>query len=338
MIIQTNYTDICQENWNALVAMSPTGNWFQTPKAYEFFNSLPELFQPFVVAISIDNNMRGVCIGYITIEHNSIKQFATRRAIIIGGPALEENCTNDEVSLLMVGVKKRINELGGAIYIETRNFNDYSRWRDGFEKVGFVYEPHLNFHVHTDLSWETIEANIGKHRKKYIRLSYRDGAIVVDNPTLKQVKDFYGVLEELYRTKVKTPLQPWTFFECLYHIETCKYLLVEFEGKIVGGSICMTLPGRGVYEWFACGKDGEYKNIYPSSVTKYAGMKFACEKGYPIFDMMGAGKPGVEYGVRDFKAEFGGELVEHGRFKYICKPLLYKCGELGVQILKYWKI
>ena len=129
-------------------------------------------------------------------------------------------------------------------------------------------------------------------------------------------------------------LQPWDFFEKLFHCPSCKYLLVMYEGQVVGGSICMLLPGHGVYEWYACGKDGVFKNIHPSSVTKYAGMKYACDNGYAVFDMMGAGKPDEEYGVRDFKAEFGGELVEHGRFLCVTKPLLYKIGVLGVKILK----
>ena len=54
--------------------------------------------------------------------------------------------------------------------------------------------------------------------------------------------------------------------------------------------------------------------------------------------MMGAGTPDVEYGVRDFKAEFGGEMVEHGRFRKIAKPILYKIGILGIKMLKHKQI
>ena len=38
--------------------------------------------------------------------------------------------------------------------------------------------------------------------------------------------------------------------------------------------------------------------------------------------------------VRDFKAKFGGELVEHGRFLCVRKPLLYWIGKTGVKLLK----
>ena len=332
--------DIDREEWSRLVETSGTGTWFQTPEAYDFFASMPELFRPFVFGVASDpagaqTQLRGVCVGYVTVEKNLVKQFFTRRAIIIGGPALADDCTEEEVEALMSAVGEQLQSK--AIYIETRNFNDYSKWKDAFDGARFNYQPHLNFHVHTDQTWENVEASIGKHRKKYIRLSFRDGAKIEENPTIEQVRAYYDILVDLYRTKVKMSLQPWWFFEKLYHCQSCKYLLVMYEGQVIGGSICMLLPGHGVYEWYACGKDGVLKNIHPSSVTKYAGMKYACDNGYAVFDMMGAGKPNEEYGVRDFKAEFGGELVEHGRCQCIAKPLLYKIGVLGVRILKTFK-
>lgn len=348
MIQVLTYEQIDATAWSALVQTSATGTWFQSPEAYEFYASQPELFKPFAIAVERVNELtnertlRGVCVGYVTMEKSALKQMLTRRAIIIGGPALADDCANEEVNALLCALKSTL--LSGRdgvgfqpIYIETRNFNDYSRWKEAFGKAGFEYHPHLNFHVHTNQPWDDIETNIGKHRKKYIRLSFRDGATIEENPTIDQVRAYYDILLELYCTKVKMPLQPWSFFEKLYHLNSCKYLLVMYEGQVVGGSICMLLPGRGVYEWYACGKDGVFKNIHPSSVTKYAGMKYACDNGYAVFDMMGAGKPDEEYGVRDFKAEFGGELVEHGRFLCVTKPLLYRLGVLGVKILKKLK-
>ena len=326
------FRDIDKAEWSRLIAASSTGTWFQCPEAYEFFASMPELYKPFVFGLENDGELRAVCVGYVTVEKNAVKQFLMRRAIIVGGPALTNNYSEEEVVALTSAVREQLQPQ--AIYIETRNFNDYSRWKSAFAKAGFSYEPHLNFHVHTDQEWEAVEENIGKHRKKYIRLSFRDGATIEENPTIEQVRAYYDILFDLYRTKVKMPLQPWEFFEKLYHCPSCKYLLVMFDGQVVGGSICMLLPGHGVYEWYACGKDGVFKNIHPSSVTKYAGMKYACDNGYAVFDMMGAGKPDEEYGVRDFKAEFGGELVEHGRFLCVTKPLLYRIGVLGVKILK----
>ena len=345
MILLNNEID--RVEWSKLVQSSSTGTWFQTPEAYSFYESLHELFRPFVVGIASPPSLsgkagnmpilRGVCVGYETVEKSLVKQFLTCRAIIVGGPCFADDCTDEEIEVLMNEVRQRLmidDRLRmNPIFIETRNFNDYSRWKGAFENAKFEYKKHLNFHVHTNQAWDGIENKIGKHRKKYIRLSFRDGATIEENPSIEQVRAYYDILLDLYRTKVKMPLQTWTFFEKLYYCDNCKYLLVLYDGQVVGGSICMLLQGHGVYEWYACGKDGVYRNIHPSSVTKYAGMKYACDNGYAIFDMMGAGKPDEEYGVRDFKAEFGGELVEHGRFLCITKPLLYKIGVLGIKIL-----
>ena len=340
MILQ--YKDIDREEWGTLVASSATGTWFQTPEAYEFYASMPELFKPFAIGLACDpagtqTQLRAVCVGYITIEKNPIKQFLTRRAIIIGGPCLADDCSNEEVLLLLSTLNIKLSTGSNApIYIECRNFNDYSKWKSAFAKAGFSYVPHLNFHVDTS-SVEVVEANLGKSRKRDIRTSLRDGATIIEKPTLEQVREYYEILEHLYKTRVKTPLFPFSFFEKLWQHKDGRFILVALNNEIIGGTVCVEQEGKCVYEWFVCGRDGEWKSIFPSSLATYAGIKYAAEHTCPRFDMMGAGTPDEAYGVRDFKARFGGKEVEHGRFLCITKPLLYKIGVLGVKILKKLK-
>lgn len=343
--MNTRLNNIPRSQWNALISASKTGTWFQTPQAYDFYASLPDLFKPFVVTIGDKDTLRGVCVGYITVEKNAIKQMLTRRAIIIGGPTLADDCTCDEVEQLMNEVKKMVKELGGAIYIELRNFNDYSPWREGFIKAGFNYEEHNNFHIDTTSfagevgQYDQVVAGLmGKNRVRDIKTSFRDGAIVIDNPTIDQIREYYVILKHLYTTKVKTPLFPLSFFEKLYEQSDAHFILVGLKHddaiEIIGGTVCVAYEGRCFYEWFVSGRDGEWKSIFPSSVATYAGIRYAAEHDMPRFDMMGAGTPQEAYGVRDFKARFGGELIEHGRYKHICRPLLYNIGKIGVQILR----
>ena len=80
--------EIDRAEWSRLVAESATGTWFQTPEAYDFFASQPELFEPFILGVRSAQGLRGVCVGYVTKERSAFKQFFTRRAIIIGGPCL----------------------------------------------------------------------------------------------------------------------------------------------------------------------------------------------------------------------------------------------------------
>ncbi len=333
MKIITEYQKIDRTQWSVLVSDSAVSTWFQSVEAYNFYASLPKSLEPFVLAVEDKECLDGIVVGYVTKEKNILRQFFTRRAIIIGGPVLADKITNNELSLLLQSLKNYLR--GKAIYIETRNFNDYSKWRNVFESCGFSYEPHLD--VQVDCSdWNKLESNIGKHRKKYIRLSLRDGASIVQSPSIDQVREFYFILDELYRTKVKTPLYPWIFFENLFRLKSSKFFLVEYNGRIVGGSACVLIEGKGLYEWYACGKDGIYKNIHPSSVVKYAGLRYACDNRLVLFDMMGAGKPNEKYGVRDFKLEFGGVIVEYGRYKYIDNQLLYHIGKIGLNFLKFF--
>ena len=328
------YTQVEQidlESWKGLVKSSAVATWFQTYEAYGFYETMPSVMKPYVYAMEVGDTLKAVVVVYITQEKNPIKQFLTRRAIIVGGPLFDNNLSAEDVTWFMSKVKKELS--GKSIYVETRNFNDYSKWKEGFIKAGFNYVPHLNFHVNTSTK-EIIEGNISKSRKRDIRVSFRDGAVIINEPSIEQVRAYYAILADLYQTKVKLPLFPLDFFEKLYELKSSRFLLVELNGEIIGGTVCVCLENNTLFEWFVCGKDGAYKNIFPSEVATYAGLQCATDDGCSKFDMMGAGSPNVKYGVRDFKAKFGGELVEHGRYLCVCNSLLYKIGKLGVQILK----
>ena len=352
--------DIDRNEWSRLVVSSSTGTWFQTPEAFDFYASQPELFKPFAIGIcnlkfetiNAQSTLRAVCVGYVTVEKNPIKQFFTRRAIIIGGPCLADDCTEDEAYALMQAVRQQLEignwklENGAPIYIETRNFNDYSRWKEAFEKSGFEYQPHLNFHIDTS-SMDIVDANLGKSRKRDIRTTIREGVNIIsiydlglqidDLKRERMVHEYYVILSNLYKTRVKTPLFPEKFFQTLAKHPDARFLLTEYNGEIIGGTVCVAQQGKCLYEWFACGEDGVYPHVFPSCYATYAGIKYAAEHDMPRFDMMGAGKPDEAYGVRDFKAKFGGKEVEHGRFLCVTKPMLYKTGKLGVAILKKLK-
>lgn len=348
MIKLLTYHDIDQQQWRELIQSSPVATWFQTPEAYEFYAALSSELIPFAFGIEEcrgDEAMRqlgdkdgsrlvGVIVGYITRERNAIKQFFTRRAIIIGGPLLAEDISNEALSMLLTSLKNLPSLQGGAggrlpIYIETRNFHDYSRWKEVFETCGFLYQPHYDIHVHCNAQHQMSE-----RRQRELKRSIKNGAMVCEAQTEQEVRDWYQILHRLYREKVRTPLFSEEFFLQFYRNGVGKYLLVKKDDKVIGGMMCPILPGKAIYEWYVCGLDEEYRDLSPSVVATHAAIEYAKENGLPLFDFMGAGEPEFPYGVRDFKMEFGGELKEFGRFLCIRKPLLYWIGKIGVKWLK----
>lgn len=318
------------DSWQQLESSSTIANFFQTSLCYEFYKSLSFL-EPFCMGVTENDTLKGVIVGYIQKDGGNIKQFFSKRAIIIGGPLLADDISNEAVTVLLLHLKKVLNNK--SIYIEIRCFNDYSNYNKAFADAGFDYNAHLNFHIDTS-SLEVVNANLGKSRKRDIKASVRDGASFLEHPTLNQVQDYYEILDELYRTKIKTPLFPFEFFEKLYNSSFSRFLFVMVDGRVVGGTVCVIWDNKVVYEWFAGGMDRAYRKYYPSTLATYWGIKYAAESGIPRFDMMGAGKPDESYGVRDFKAKFGGKLVEYGRFVHVANPILYEIGKLGIRILK----
>ena len=324
---------IDRNKWNDLLAHSSTASYFQSPECYDFYQSLSFLM-PFGYGVSENGELKGVIIGYIISDGNLIKRFFSRRAIIPGGVLISEEISHKALSQLLQTLKEKLDKK--VIYIEIRNYQDYTKYKTLFGENNFKYQVHLNFHVLTPNS-ESALKNLSTTKRRDVKLSLKEGAEIIEAGNREEVAKYYDLLKLLYQTKVKTPLFPVEFFDRLVLDSYGKLFLIKYNGQIIGGSVCVGMENSVLYEWFVCGTDGKFKNIYPSTLATWAAIKYAAENGYRYFDMMGAGKPDEGYGVREFKSKFGGELVEHGRFLYVIKPLLYNLGKKAIEIKKRMK-
>lgn len=325
MISIRSYSEIDKHNWKSLVESSHVATWFQTDEAYRFYHSVSDMYA-FAYGVVEEDKLVGVIVGYTTQEKCKFKQYFTMRAIVVGGPLLDENISESALATLLQTVKQ---QQGDAIYMEIRNLHDYSRWQSIFEANGFTYQPHLNIQVNCNVAH-----SLSEQRVRQVRKALKNGVKISQAQSEEEVKAWYLILKQLYRKKVRTPLWIEEFFLQFYRNGVGKYLLVKHEDKVIGGMMCPILEGKTIYEWYMCGLDEDFRECYPSIVATYAAIEYAKEHGLQLFDFMGAGKPDMPYGVRDFKMKFSGELVEHGRYLYIRDSLLYAIGKMVVKILK----
>ena len=357
MISVRTYSEIDKQDWRLLAETSPLSTWFQTDEAYRFYQSVSDMCA-FVYGVMEEDKLVGVIVGYTTQEKCKLKQYFTARAIVVGGPLLAEDISDEALAALLKAVKEckvesvkcKGTENGKAdalsshlialsphrlipIYMEIRNLHDYSRWQSIFDANGFSYQPHLNIQVACNSQHQMSEQRI-----RQVKKAVKNGVEICQAQSEEDVKSWYQILQQLYRTKVRTPLWSEEFFLQFYRNGVGKYLLVKYNGKVIGGMMCPIFAGKAIYEWYVCGLDEEYKEQYPSVMATYAAIEYAKQNDIPMFDFMGAGVPDKPYGVRDFKMEFSGEVVEYGRYLHIRKPLLYKIGKWGVKILKSGKI
>ena len=316
--------------WDDLLKSSTTSSYFQSPACYQFYSQLSFL-KPFLFGVSDNNKLVGVVLGYLITDGILLKKYLSRRAIIPGGILLDPTISDDALNNLLVTLKSKL--LRKAIYIEMRNYNDYSNFTTRFHNVGFSYKTHLNFHLPTP-DKETTLKNLSSTKRRDIKLSLKDGAEIQEIKSDSDVEEFYIILKDLYAKKIKTPLFPIQFFKKLVQTDEGHIFAIKHNAKIIGGSVCVAFDKNTLYEWFVCGKDGELKNIFPSTLATWAAIEYASLNGFEKFDMMGAGKPDEGYGVREFKAKFGGSLVEHGRFLCVLNNNQYRIGESFVKIMR----
>ena len=94
-------------------------------------------------------------------------------------------------------------------------------------------------------------------------------------------------------------------------------------------AVSVELLYKGVmYGWYG-GVDRAYAGYTPGELLAWHILKWGVGNGYHLYDFGGAGKPDVEYGVRDFKAKFGGDLVCYGRNICVHAPVLLYLSRWG---------
>ncbi|MCL1868477.1 MAG: peptidoglycan bridge formation glycyltransferase FemA/FemB family protein [Paludibacter sp.] len=326
-------SEIDKTQWDALVQRSDVATFFQTRECYDFYAEL-NFIKPFVFAITENNDLQAVAVGYI--EKNGLGMFRnfTKRAIIQGGILLKNDIKKDVLNTFFNEIVKNIKNK--AIFLEIRNFNDFSQWKTDFENAGFLYQKHFNIFVQT-IDREQVLQNLSQSKRRQMKIAQRNGSRIVEIVDTKEITEFYSCLKKLYKSKIRTPLFPLKFFVILSQKNYGKIFAVKKNNKIIGGIVVVIFSGKVVYEWFVCGRDKDFRNNYPSVAATWAGIDFALQNNIPKFDFMGAGVPEKPYGVREFKSKFGGKQVEFGRFCYIFHSFKYKLGKIGIKILKLYK-
>lgn len=318
-----NGQEIITDKWEQLYKSSSFATYFQSPACYCFYKELSFL-TPFAYAVEDNGEFKALVCGYLIAEEGFVKRFFSRRAIIPGGALLTNDISEEALELLLSELRTDLQK--EAIYIELRNLHDYSAYKYTYQKAGFEYQPHLNYQISIHNGVDVF-SNFSENRKRQIKQSLAEGIVCEETDRIEDVRAFYSILQHTYSKKLKLPLFPFEFFETILSKAYGSLLVVKSEDKILGGILCVG-DGHVLYEWFVCGDDGELPKVYPSVMATRAGIEYAVNNGYRMFDFMGAGKPDRKYGVRDFKARFGGKLVEHGRFLYICSPFLYFTGKV----------
>jgi len=334
-MIITCKKEIDSEKWKSLLNKSNMATPFQTVEYYDFINLISDLSAK-VYAIENNNELLALCVVTFQKE-KGIKGYFSRRAIIYGGPLIAKGEDGKRaLGTLLYELNKELKRK--VIYVETRNFNNYSEYKDVFLENGWNYEPYLNFQI--SLYGKTLEDLLSAmkyNRRRQIQLSLKEGAYAKEAENTNEVIALYNILYALYEDRVKLPMPDLEFFIKLFNSSIGKVFIVKHKENIIGGSFCFYYPEHSIYTMYYCSLRNYHPKIFPTHLAILETIKFGLQNNLQKVDLMGAGKPSEEYGVRKYKSEFGGIQVEYGRFIKIYNPFLFKFGKLGLNVLKKLK-
>jgi serine/alanine adding enzyme len=225
-----------------------------------------------------------------------------------------------------------------VIYSQFRNLWDAKLVKTGFTKQGYSYEEHLDFHFDLQQGKEALWNAIHPTRRKQINRGLKRGVRtqLIDANQGKELDACFAILKQVYR-EAKLPYPGINYFRNAIRILGSrgyfKIVLALFNDEIIGFRFFLCYQDQ-VYDWYA-GSNSAHYDKYPNDILPWEILKWGAENGCKLFDFGGAGKPGVSYGVRDYKLKFGGTLVNYGRFEKVHKPILMA---IAKNAFKLWKL
>jgi len=327
--IVTDADIIDRSQWEQFVFDHPQGNIFQTPQMYSTFGATKN-YGPIVLACYEADSLVGILLAVVQKEYKGFLGKLSARSIIWGGPLVKDNNIQVLEAIMSAydhAFKKQ------AIYTQIRNIFSMEWANDHLQKLGYDYEDHLNILIDLNKSEEQLWKDVHSKRKNEIRRAEKEGTGLAVFNDVDSFEKCWPVLRDVYQ-RARLPLPDSSLFKGLLKGEDgssyLKIFAAQNNGEIIGTLFALCWRER-VLDWYA-GAYQQYLSKYPNDLLPWEAILWAKRNGYKTFDFGGAGKPGVPYGVRNFKLKFGGELVNFGRFQKTHKPITMNVARLGFRL------
>ena len=164
----------------------------------------------------------------------------------------------------------------------------------------------------------------------------KKGDILIEEvSSLEQVGACYDILKKSY-AHASVPLADITLFEAAFKVlapkKMVKFWLARLGDAYIASSVELVYKDV-IFGWYG-GVDRAYSNRTPTEVLTWRILEWGAAQGYQTYDFGGAGLPDEEYSVRDFKARFGGNLVNYGRNTYTCSRLALAASRAGYEAFR----
>lgn len=320
--------------WRAFVAGNPAGNIFHSPEMFRVFERVAGYRPRLWAAVGADGQPQALLAPVeIAVLGGPLRRLTTR-AVAYGSLLAAPGAAGQEALAPLLAAYRR--DAGRrALFTELRNLSDTAEWRPALEAGGFTYEGHLNFLIDLARPAEVIWHGIRDNARRNIKKAQREDVTIEEVTEPGQAPIAYDILRNVYR-RLQVPLADRSLFEAAFEILQPAGMFKVMLAKVAGqpaGVMTLLLHRDTIIYWYT-GVDKAFSAYRANDLLVWHVLEWGSRNGYRTFDFGGGGKPDEVYGVRDFKAKFGGELVNFGRYQCVHRPALLRASELGYAALR----
>jgi serine/alanine adding enzyme len=331
--VMSDYDLIDYNKWSEFVEKHPEGNIFQTPEMFHLYKSAKYYEPIIVICVNEKNEILGLVLSVIQKEYKGVLGRLSSRSIIFGAPLIKDNDI-EVLNILLNGYDKIVKHK--AVYTQIRNLWNTDSYRGIYDKHKYVYEEHLNILIDLTKSEDLLWKEVDPKRRRQINKTEGHGISVEILNEVDLIEKSYEILFDVYK-RAKLPFPCSEYFKCANSIlgskGYLKYLGAFCENKLIGVVYVLCYNSK-VYEWYI-GCYADYMKIHPNGLIIWNAFVWGKNNHYKIYDFGGAGKPGKEYGVREFKKKFGGTTVNFGRYQKVHNRFLMLISVIG---FKLWQL
>ncbi len=221
-----------------------------------------------------------------------------------------------------------------TLFTEIRPLDAAASERAALEQCGYTYEDYLNFLIDLRQSDDELWRALDHDCRRRIKGNQKKGLEIRDVTTLEGVDILYHFLSLTF-ARARVPLADKSLFagalQSLQPLDQIRIFAAYFEGEPVGADVILAYKDR-VFAWY--GGTERVGPVNPMESLNWNGIEWGQQNGYALYDFGGAGWPNKPYGVRNFKAKFGGQLVSYGRYRKVYSSLKLTLAEKGYESLR----
>lgn len=321
--------------WGAFVDGHPDASVFHTPQMHRVFAGT-ERMQPQVWATMDGGGIRALFTPVAIPTLGGSLGRLTTRLVAFAGPLVRHVPQDLEALDLLLHAYQR-GRSRRALFTEIRNGVDPGRLAPIVSGRGFRHEPHLNFLVDLTLSEEELRRGVAASALRNVSKARRLGVTVEEAADPGQLAAGYGVLREVY-DRIRVPLPHRSLFDAAHRVLAplgrFKMLLASVDSRVIG--VLTLLRFRDVLTYWYTGTLRADASYRAGDLLVWHAIQAGRAQGCRVLDFGGAGRPDEPYGVRDFKAKYGGRLVDHGRDLWVPAPLRLRAATAGYEVVRGW--